>query len=66
MVLDKDNIPFFNDLENTNKKVKLNGNIYDLYSAPTWELSQRVDSLMENDSLGYDIDDYLIDEDISI
>lgn len=66
MLFDKDDIPFFNDLENTNKKVKLNGNIYDLYSAPTWELAQRVDSLMGNDSLGYDIDDYLIDEDISI
>lgn len=62
MIFDKEDIPFFNELENTNKIIRKDNVDYNLYSAPTWEIAQKVDAFMGNDELGFSIDDYVIDK----
>ena len=66
MLFDKGEVPFLNQLNKTNRQVKVDGWIYYLYDAPNWDLAKKIDSLMGNDSLGYDIDDYEIKKDINI
>ena len=68
MVFDKEEIPFFDELEKTNQIIEKDNQEYNLYRAPTWELAQKVDALMdsENIGIGYSIDDYLKEEKINI
>ena len=66
MIFNEDEVPFFNELKKTNKIVSVNDEKYYLYEAPNLELAQKVDALMGNDELGYDIDEYLIDNKIKI
>ncbi len=66
MIFNKNDIPFFNELEKTNRVIRKDNIEYNLYSAPTWEVAQKVDALMGNDDLGFDIDDYAIDKDVKI
>lgn len=66
MIFNKSDIPFFDELKQTNTIVNFNDTNYNLYEAPTWELAQRIDGLMGSDFLGYSIDDYSVDNDIKI
>lgn len=66
MIFKKDSIPFFDELEKTNKVILKDNKKYNLYTAPTWDVAQKVDAFMGNDNLGYDIDEYLLDKDIKI
>lgn len=66
MIFEKDSIPFFNELEKTNKVILKDDIKYNLYTAPTWDVVQKVDAFMGNDNLGYDIDEFLLDKDIKI
>lgn len=66
MIFKKDDIPFFSELEKTNKIVRKDDIEYNVYTAPTWEIAQKVDDFMGNNDLGYDIDDYLVNKDINI
>lgn len=66
MLFDKNDIPFFNALEKTNRVILKDNQEYHLYEAPTWEIAQKVDALMGNDDLGYSIDDYAIDKKINV
>ena len=60
MLFKKDEVPFFDELEKTNKVVLKDNKKYYLYDAPTWDVAQKVDALMGNEFIGYDIDDYLL------
>ncbi|MDD2409754.1 MAG: hypothetical protein PHD03_03440 [Bacilli bacterium] len=66
MIFKRDDIPFFNDLEKTNKIVLIEDKEYSVYEAPDWNIAQKVDAFMGNDELGFDIDDHLIKDDIKI
>lgn len=66
MIFKKDSIPFFDELEKTNKVILKDNKKYNLYTAPTWDVAQKVDAFMGNDNLGYDIDEFLFDKDIKI
>lgn len=66
MLFEKDKVPFFDDLEKTNRIVNMDNKNYSLYQATNWDLSQKVDELMGIDDLGYGIDEYLVDKDINI
>lgn len=62
----KDNIPFFDELKKTDKIISIDNQKYSLYEAPNWELAQKIDILMGNQELGYEIDEYLVNKDINI
>ncbi len=66
MIFEKDEIPFFSELEKTNRVVFKDNEEYYLYDALTWELAKKVDALMDNKGLGFDIDDYIVDKNINI
>lgn len=66
MIFEKDKVPFFDELEKTNKVILKDNQKYHLYTAPTWEVAQKVDAFMGNDELGYDIDEFLLNKDIKI
>lgn len=66
MIFKKDDIPFFSELEKTNKVVRKDDIEYSVYSAPTWEIAQKVDNLISNSNLVYEIDDYLVNKNIKI
>lgn len=61
MIFDKNNIPFFNDLEKTNIIVNKDNINYYLYTATNWDIAQKIDALMGNE-LGYDIDEFLVNK----
>ncbi|MBQ8891300.1 MAG: hypothetical protein IJ068_00335 [Bacilli bacterium] len=67
MIFNKDEVPFLNELEKSNIKVKLDREYY-LYTAPTWEIAEKIDDLMNSKDIGigYAIDDYIIEKDIKI
>lgn len=62
----KDDIPFFNELEKTNKQILKDNITYDVYQAPTWEVAQKVDAFMDKDGLGYDLDEYQVNNNLNI
>lgn len=62
MIFDKEDIPFFNELEKTNQVIRKDNIDYNLYSAPNWDIAQKVDAFMGNDELGFSIDDYIIEK----
>lgn len=68
MVFNKDEVPFFNELEKTKKIILFENENYYLYDAPTWEIAQKIDALMDSKKigLGYDIDDYELKESIKM
>lgn len=39
MIFDIDDVPFWEQLVNTNKRVSLDGVECDLYEAPTWDIA---------------------------
>ena len=66
MIFNIENISFFSELNKTNCVIRKDNEEYHLYEAPTWEIAQKVDALMGNTDLGYDIDEYLVNKDINI
>ncbi len=66
MIFEMDDIPFFRELKKTNRVVLKDNEEYWLYEAPTWELAKKVDALMDNGGLGFDIDDYIVNKNINI
>ena len=66
MIFEKDKVPFFIELEKTDKVILKDNQEYHLYTAPTWEVAQKIDAFMGEDNLGYDIDEYLVNKDINI
>lgn len=66
MIFEKENIPFFNELKKTNRVILKDNEKYCLYEASTQELAKKVDALMDNNGLGFDIDDYIVNKNINI
>ena len=67
MIFDKNEIPFFNDLKNTNRVIIKDNNTYEMYEAPNWDIAQRVDAYMDQyNDVGFEIDEYEINKDIKI
>ena len=66
MLFDKNDIPFFNELEKTNRVILMDNQEYHLYESPTWEIAQKVDALMGDDELGFSIDDYELNKKINV
>jgi len=66
MLFKKEDIPFFDELKRTDRVVRKDDKEYYLYDAPSWEVAKKVDALMGNDWLGYDIDEYSIDKNINV
>ena len=62
MIFEKGQVPFFDELKRTEKIISKDGKEYYLYEAPTWDVAQKVDAFMVNNDLGYDIDDYLVND----
>ena len=60
MIFKKEEIPFFYELEKTNKAIIKDNKKYNLYEAPNWDIAQKVDALMDKkNEIGYEIDNYL-------
>lgn len=66
MLFKKEEVPFFNELNRTDRVVNKDNKEYHLYEAPTWDIAKKVDALMGNDWLGYDIDEYSVDKNINV
>lgn len=66
MIFNKNDVPFFYELDLVDYQVKKDNVTYDVYEANCWETAQKVDELMGNDFIGYDIDEYKIECDIKI
>lgn len=66
MIFKKDDIPFFDELNKTNRVVCKDNKEYHLYDAPNWEVAKKIDALMGDDWLGYDIDEYSVDKNINV
>lgn len=66
MIFERDDIPFFSELKKTDRVVLKDNEKYCLYEAPTWELAKKVDALMDNEGIGFDIDDYIVNKNINI
>ena len=61
MIFDIDDVPFWEQLVNTNKRVSLDGVECDLYEVPTWDIATMIDDLMGEDFKGYPIKDYIVE-----
>lgn len=66
MIFEKEDIPFFDELKKTDRLVSKDNQEYHLYEAPNWEIAKKVDDLMGNENIGYDIDEYSVDNNINI
>lgn len=66
MIFNKSDIPFFNELELVNYQVKKDNITYDVYEANCWETAQKVDKLMGDDFIGYEIDEYKIERNFKL
>lgn len=66
MIFEKEDIPFFHELEKTNKLISKDNQEYYLYEAPNWDIAKKVDAFIGNENLGYNIDEYSIDNNINI
>lgn len=67
MLFKKEEIPFFDELNKTDRVVRKDDKEYYLYDAPTWEVAKKIDALMDDkDWLGYEIDEYSVDKNINV
>ncbi len=66
MIFNKSDVPFFNELDLVSYQVQKDNKVYDVYEANCWETAQKVDEFMGNDFVGYDIDEYKINNNIDI
>ncbi len=66
MIFERDDIPFFSELKKTNRVILKDNEKYFLYEAPTWKFAKKVDALMDNEGIGFDIDDYIVNKNINI
>lgn len=67
MLFRKEEIPFFDELNKTDRVVRKDDKEYYLYDAPTWEVAKKIDALMDDKGwLGYDIDEYSVDKNINV
>ena len=66
MIFEKDKVPFFDDLKKLDRQVEMDNNVYELYEASNWDTAQKVDDIMGNNNLGFDVDEYEINKNINI
>ena len=66
MIFEKDKVPFFDDLKKLDRQVEMDNNVYELYEASNWDTAQKVDDIMGNNDLGFDVDEYEINKNINI
>lgn len=66
MIFEKEDIPFFDELKKTDKIISKDNQEYYLYEATNWNIAKKVDAFMGNENLGYDIDEYSVDNNINI
>lgn len=67
MLFRKEEIPFFDELNKTDRVVRKDDKEYYLYDASTWEVAKKIDALMDDKGwLGYDIDEYSVDKNINV
>lgn len=66
MIFEKDKVPFFDDLKRLDRQVEMDNNVYELYEASDWDTAKKVDNIMGNNNLGFDVDEYEINKNINI
>lgn len=68
MIFNKNDIPFFDKLIKSDITISKDNITYFLYQAPNPNIAEKVDNLMDstNSGIGFYIDDYIIENNITI